>query len=92
MKKEAANIFGYYDHPDQTEPAYDPGMQVPCPICFNPVENPDTSESIVTVSIMATDSDRAYFYRMHKRCFGSASDEEIQRVEDSLVSTKNVSH
>ena len=85
MNREAMSIFGYYDSPEQTEPAYDPGFEIMCPICLQQLDSP-----VVTVSLLAAGDTKNYFYRMHKRCFGSASEEEIQQIEDTIVSDKAV--
>lgn len=82
-------IYGYFTHAAQTVPVYDPGLNVPCPICtvsLNPVD-------IRTISLMVPDDSRSYFYRVHRSCHEPLSEAERIRVDglliDAIYSTRN---
>lgn len=70
---------GYYISSEQTEPEYDPGLDVNCPMCGESLQ----SAPIRTVSMME-DRSRSVFYRFHQHC-GDALDENGLRYYDSLV-------
>jgi len=72
--------FGYFDGLGQ-KPAYDPGLCVPCPICLQPVGE----TNIITESLMSITGDRSYFFRAHKPCWQSASDDEKRRIEGVII-------
>lgn len=72
-------IFGYFDDETQTEPAFDPGLNVLCPFCDKPLSHP-----MVTTSLMVPDDVRSYFYRAHKPCVDEAEPERVTAV-DSLI-------
>lgn len=67
--------FGYYDSPEQTAPAYDPGDTAPCLICAEPW----TSDTVRTVSLMVPGAERSWFYRVHRSC---ADDETPEAATD----------
>lgn len=71
--------YGYFSSPDQSEPEYDPGTHVDCPICHHPL-----SRAIVTISLMAKGDSRSYFYRVHKVCYARL-DEQQKTDLDSLI-------
>ena len=75
-----SKIFGYYDSPEQIKPAFDPGLVVSCPFCLAKLELP-----VKTISLMAENDDRSYFYRAHKNCYEAASEISIQEIEGSLI-------
>ena len=78
-------IFGYFDREEQTEPTFDPGLEVICPICMFKLTPP-----VVTTSLLVDRGARSYFYRMHKAC---ASDKEsVAIIESSLVDSIVGSH
>jgi hypothetical protein len=58
--------IGFFDHPDQTEPTYDPPHDGPCIVCGNQLSIP-----VMTISLMRADNPlaRSYFYRAHKICY-----------------------
>lgn len=63
------DVIGWYDHPDQREPTWDPPLT--CILCERPLIPPGPVKS---VSIMAVPTDerpfpRSYFYRAHKKCY-----------------------
>ena len=74
------NIFGHFDAPDQTLPAYDPGLDVPCPICLERVGK----HGICTISLRG-DDEKSYFFRAHKQCWDGASLEEQGQIEGALI-------
>jgi hypothetical protein len=71
--------YGYYDKPGD-EPAYDPGLEVECPICWKKLSRP-----IKSISLMLMDDDRSYFYRVHKLCYERLSEEEVTKLDSVLV-------
>lgn len=54
---------GFFDRPGD-EPAFDPGLAVNCPGCEKPLKD----RPVRTISIMAIDGSRSYFYRIHQTC------------------------
>lgn len=78
----APSIFGYFDDPMQEQPVYDPGYGVPCPCCLLPLGE---DVALVCVSLMGEHARRSYFFRAHKACWRSASPEEQQRIEGSII-------
>lgn len=77
-------IFGYFDDPDQTVPAFDPGLEVPCPICLCRIDR----QPVKTISLMGTNGNRSYFFRAHKHCWNGASDEDKTKIEHSLIDSR----
>jgi hypothetical protein len=76
------NIFGYFDAPEQTIPAFDPGLEVQCPFCLIGLEEP-----MVCTSLMRVDrfGGRSYFYRAHKPCKEFATEDDIVLVEAMVI-------
>lgn len=77
------NLFGYFDSPEQTTPAYDPGVEIDCPLCSKPLD----LSNMVTISLMRQDriDNRSYFYRLHKTCREWATDDEILDIESMVI-------
>jgi hypothetical protein len=57
-------LFGWFDDPSQTTPAYDPPHDAPCLFCGSPIH----ADDVQTHSIMMSGSAKSYFYRTHKTC------------------------
>ena len=78
-------LLGYFDDPSQEEPKYDPGINVPCLICFKPLDYPN--KKIKTISVLAyfDHADRSYFYRCHKECYELLSEEEKGEIDTSIM-------
>lgn len=74
------SIFGFFDRPNQTDPTYDPGYAMPCPICMTSLSKPTR-----TISLMLPGDSRCFFYRMHRKCAEETSKEEINRIESALI-------
>jgi hypothetical protein len=72
--------FGYFIDFDQTEPAYDPGLSVNCPVCYSTLSRP-----VKTISLMLIGDRRSYFYRAHKGCYDSLSDEQKTTLDSALI-------
>lgn len=85
------DVFGYFDHEcaDPTRPAHDPGVGGICAVCAQRVGAHDVEANpIVTISLMLDIErvgDRSYFFRVHKRCWNAATDEEKSHIESSLI-------
>lgn len=73
--------FGYYDSPEQTSPAYDPGESAPCLICGEPW----TTDTVRTISIAGVTADRSWFYRIHRACDDAQTPEEAAAREALYV-------
>lgn len=84
------SIFGYFDQPNQSIPAYDPGPSAICPGCQLALDYP--FKKVNTFSLMVPGDNRSYFYRVHKDCLESMSDEDISLVEETIVSAVYTSH
>ena len=77
-----SGYLGYFDHPDQTTPAHDPGLEVSCPLCDEPLHlRPRRSISLM----LDARRDRCYFYRAHKDCYDSTSPAVIAKLEGQFV-------
>lgn len=84
--------YGYFDHPSQTEPEFDPGLDIDCPVCHRPLRDEpiqtisimlaklDIDEANQSVAILGKDT-RSHFYRIHKDC---NTDENAEWIEDRL--------
>ncbi len=75
--------FGYFTDERQTEPEYDPGLGVDCPVCQKVLERP-----VVTVSLMLPGDVRSYFYRMHADCAETLTPEQEQAIDSQLVDAR----
>lgn len=73
-------LIGYYDDPSQATPTYNPGLNVPCVICFKPLSAP-----MKTISLMMPGDHRSYFYRAHKACYEALPEAEIADLEWSMM-------
>lgn len=82
-------IYGYFTDAAQTEPVFNPGVGVPCPICANELD----AINVRTVSLMVPGDSRSYFYRVHRSCHEPLTEEERIRVDgvliDAIYSTRN---
>ena len=82
------DIFGWFDSPEQTTPAHDPGPSALCVICNFPVERHSMDNPLVTVSLAVYDKrfrEKSYFFRAHKNCWNNISEHEQSCVESSLI-------
>lgn len=77
-----SEIFGYFNSPEQTEPAFDPGLAAPCPFCLNVLVAP-----FKTISLMGIIDNYSYFYRAHRACYEYASAAAVQEIEGSLINS-----
>lgn len=74
-------LLGYFDHPSQETPAFDPGLNVICPFCARDLERP-----MMTISLMDdARRERSLFYRSHKACYEESTDREITLIEETLL-------
>lgn len=62
--------FGYFDDPDQTVPAFDPGLDAPCPACLNVRLG---NWPVVTISLM------------HKRCYEQLTDDQRNMFDSDII-------
>ncbi len=74
------NIYGYFEAPGQTEPAFDPGLDIECPVCEKPV-----GKNCRAVCFMVPGDKRSYFYRMHKNCLETCSPELETNITSVIV-------
>ncbi len=75
-------VYGYFDNPLQETPAYDPGLDVDCPVCYDRLSHP-----MKTISVMAVGDSKSYFYRVHKTCFESLSEEQAIELDSVIIGT-----
>lgn len=73
-------IVGYFSSPEQAQPAHDPGLAVPCPVCRLPLHRP-----LKTISLMLGGDTRSYFFRTHQACWDNAPAERREAIEGGLV-------
>jgi len=87
---QAQPIYGYFTEAAQTVPVFDPGMNVPCPVCLAMLDVID----VRTISLMVPDDTRSYFYRLHRSCHERLSEDERVKVDglliDAIYSARNV--
>jgi len=77
------SIYGYFDD-DGAIPAYDPGLDVDCPICHKKLEEPVVTPSFIAPYDVkdflegseSTEKLRSYFYRVHRDCLRTLPHEE----------------
>lgn len=72
-------IYGYFTDAGQTEPAYDPGLDVNCPVCQQRLAAP-----VKTISVRADDA-RSYFYRVHKACHEGLTEAQESDLDGLIV-------
>lgn len=77
-------IFGYFDSPEQTEPAYDPGLNRNCPICGKMLRAP-----LRTISFFKPGDSRSFFYRIHKWCADEKAQQQIESIVIDGISVTN---
>lgn len=72
------NPFGYFEDASDT-PAFDPGLDIDCPICHTKL-----SPLLRAFSFMVPGDSRSYFFRTHQAC-AELHPEMVADVESSLV-------
>jgi hypothetical protein len=72
---------GFFESPYQTEPSFDPGTAVACPICRQQLEG----EPLKTMSLMRENDERSLFFRAHKGCWKAAGAEQREIIEGSII-------
>lgn len=78
------NIVGYFDTASATMAAVDPGLDVRCIVCWEPLRR----HPRVTISLMWEHGDRSYFFRAHKPCWDALDPSQQQRYEESVLTGK----
>lgn len=68
---------GWFSDSRQVTPAYDPGIDVPCPHCGNTL----TEDNVRTYSVMAHAGVRSVFYRVHRTCDDVASETQVRELD-----------
>jgi len=71
---------GYFNEANQTYPAFDPGLEVDCPVCNLPL-----SPAVVTISLMKKGGSRSYFYRVDKGCYERLSEEQQTDLDSQII-------
>lgn len=79
-KLKGMEYFGYFND-TSNNPAYDPMHDAPCLICHKPW----SVDNVVTPSLMIPNDNKSYFYRVHKTCYKSLSEEEKTLYDSSLI-------
>lgn len=72
--------YGYFTNATDETPAYDPGLNVPCPICHTLLSMP-----VKSISLMAVGDSRSYFYRTHKQCYENLSEQEVSDLDGLII-------
>lgn len=72
--------FGYFSSADQDLPEFDPGLDIDCLVCSKRLEPP-----LKTISLFVPNTDRSYFYRTHRNCYDSLSDNQKTMLDSQLV-------
>lgn len=92
----ANSIYGYFNRPDDGIPAYDPGFEVPCPICNSPVGRHTAENAIKTISVMVEGDGvsardiRSYFYRVHAGCYNGLDEEQQAMLDWQIVDARTM--
>lgn len=73
--------YGWFTSPDQMTPVFDPGLDVPCPCCLEPLRNGPRK----TISVMPVERTRSYFFRAHKACWEATTEETRILIESSII-------
>ena len=68
---------GWFSDARQATPAYDPGIDVPCPHCGDTL----SADNVRTYSVMAHVGVRSVFYRVHRTCDDAASEEQVRELD-----------
>lgn len=95
---ENNKFFGYYSDAFQEKPEYDPGIKEGlCLICAKNINHPMKTISLMSISNedlinanlnngeIKSNSERSYFYRVHKKCKEEISEEELCDLEISIL-------
>jgi hypothetical protein len=80
MSEIAKFPVGWFESAEQVEPSHDPGLDVPCPVCGLTLTRP-----MKTISLMVVGGAASYFFRAHKPCWDSASEEERCQIESTII-------
>jgi hypothetical protein len=81
---------GWYDSPDQAEPAKWPDTSGKCPLCgleLGPrgINRDDGTSMLVSTSLMADRSQRSLFYFLHRACRDDATPDQIADIESAII-------
>ena len=81
-RRRLSGLIGYFDvcDRDQTTPTYDPSPHCQCLVCMRTLCPP-----MVTVSLMPKGGRRSLFFRAHKVCWESLSDDGQRTYEGSII-------
>lgn len=83
-------LLGYFDEPLQTEPAHDPGIDVDCPVCVQPLDYP--ARAVRTVSLMlgvpGDSDDLSLFFRAHGDCWDALDPAEQGKYEGAFLDSR----
>lgn len=72
-------LLGYFDHAEQAVPEYDPGTNLPCPLCGSPLR----AGPMRTISIMWQEgAGRSLFYRVHQDCHNALTAKEEGELDE----------
>jgi len=79
MNTSTEKLYGWYDRADQPvdQPTYNPAFPGMCLFCGTAT----TEEDVRTHSIMPMGAKRSYFYRTHRTCHETASDEQRNHID-----------
>jgi hypothetical protein len=82
--------FGYFSSPEQTVPEYDPGMDINCLVCGQPLRSaPVRTVSLLLVGDDPQDrsqwDDRCYFYRLHQHCDNALTPEQEAALDSVII-------
>ena len=78
---EALTIIGWFNDAADTIPAFDPGLDVPCPLCGVALH----VSARVTISVCPRRGTRSLFFRAHQACWVSASVAQRSQIESEVV-------
>jgi len=89
--ENSVKIYGYFDSPEQTEPTFDPGLNVYCPVCYRKLTE---MRPLMTISLLLEHDNRSYFYRVHKGCHDNLDQVQQSNLDgliiDAVIASKNV--
>lgn len=81
MSEQRLLHIGWFARAADPAPAFDPGLDVPCPVCGVVLQ----AEPRTTVSLMPMSGPRSLFFRAHLRCWRDADERTRAGIESQVV-------
>lgn len=79
-----AQYIGWFTDTGET-PEHDPKEKGLCPVCAKLVGRHSLENPLKTISLMKAGDSRSFFFRAHKHCWESISEDEQNAIESSII-------